>query len=72
MAEPSRDALVDGIGSFLVAKRVGVPHGELAAAFVQARRLLAQPVEVLVEAEFAGGGNHARLGVEQHRLLIGC
>ncbi len=65
-----RNALVNRIGAFLVREGVRVPHGELAAALVEPRRLFAQPVEVLVEAEPLGRGNQSRLRIESHRLLI--
>src|SRR5208283_5193286 len=58
-ADVEGDALVDGIGAFVIGGRVGVPHGELAAALVETRGLLAEAVEVLFEAQALGGGDGA-------------
>ena len=41
------DGLVDGVGGFLEAERVGVPHGEGLAAAVERTRLVAQTEEVV-------------------------
>ena len=69
-ADIERDALIQRVRSFLVAGRVGVPHGELPAPPVQPCGLFAQPVEVLVEPQLFRGGNGPGLLVVQHGALV--
>ena len=66
------DVLVDGVGAFLIARRVGVPHGELSAPFVEAGGLFAETVKVLVEADFFRGGHRAVVSVRvrHHRQRV--